>query len=819
MYRNKIVAVILSVIIAISIGISLNAIQPAEAQATMKTYAYIGAMPNPVGVGQEVLLHVGITRELQLAPMGWDGLTVIVTKPDGTTQTLGPLRTDSTGGTGTVYTPATVGNYTLQTHFPEQVTSASKVAAGTPSGTTMLASESEIMTLVVQEQPIGYYQNTPLPTEYWTRPIDAQHREWYRISGNWVGYPRYDAPVVAYNDGPETGHILWAKPLVMGGLAGGEMIEQAFECGDAYEGFFASSVIIGGNLYYNRFNALGGTRVEQEVVAVNLRTGEELWVRNWNNTRLSFGQVFYWDSWNYHAVFDYLWSVSGSTWNAYDAGTGRWEYAITGVPSGTQFYGPKGEIYIYTINTAQGWMTLWNSSRVVQPQTANTQSDGSWIRSNLGTTFNATRGYDFNVTIPQGLTGSGRQIILGDRVVGVNVNTTAVTTWALNLKPGQEGQLMFKKTWNAPADWAAGNVSVSFRRMSIEDGAFTVWVKEARQWWGFSTETGDKIWGPTAPEQYLNIFASSRDAIAYGKLITVGYSGIVNAYDVKTGELLWQYEAIDPYNEILWSNNWPLYMGFVTDGKIYLHSTEHSSVDPKPRGANFYCLDIETGEEVFKLNIRGHHWGESPIIGDSVIAMYNSYDQRIYALGKGPSQTIVSAPLTAIKLGESFTISGSIMDISPGTKSSALSMRFPHGVPAVADANQNEWMQHVYLQFPKPTDVEGVTVVLTAIDPNGNSITIGEAKSNADGIFGYTWAPEVPGLYQITASYEGSEAYYGSKDTTILTAVDAPAATPAATIQPVSVADTYFLPAIAGLFVLVIIGFAVIALLMLKKRP
>jgi hypothetical protein len=34
-----------------------------------KTYAYIGAIPNPAGVGQEVLLHVGITQELQSVEM------------------------------------------------------------------------------------------------------------------------------------------------------------------------------------------------------------------------------------------------------------------------------------------------------------------------------------------------------------------------------------------------------------------------------------------------------------------------------------------------------------------------------------------------------------------------------------------------------------------------------------------------------------------------------------------------------------------------------------------------------------------------------
>ena len=55
------------------------------------TFAYIGATPNPVGVGQQVLFHVGITDFLRDVDDGWEGLTVAVTKPDGATLfPLGP---------------------------------------------------------------------------------------------------------------------------------------------------------------------------------------------------------------------------------------------------------------------------------------------------------------------------------------------------------------------------------------------------------------------------------------------------------------------------------------------------------------------------------------------------------------------------------------------------------------------------------------------------------------------------------------------------------------------------------------------------------
>jgi hypothetical protein len=122
--------------------------------------------------------------------------------------------------------------------------------------------------------------------------------------------------------------------------------------GNAYEGKFLGSVIIDGILYYNRFESQGGSNVDQEVVAVNLKTGEELWVKNWNNSRLAFGQVFFFDSFNYHGAFAYLWTTEGGAgmfgpptpevWHTYDALTGRWAYSITDVPSGWNLYGSKG---------------------------------------------------------------------------------------------------------------------------------------------------------------------------------------------------------------------------------------------------------------------------------------------------------------------------------------------------------------------------------------------------------------------------------------------------------------------------------------------
>jgi hypothetical protein len=71
----------------------------------------------------------------------------------------------------------------------------------------------------------------------------------------------------------------------------------------------------------------------------------------------------------------------------------------------------------------------------------------------------------------------------GDRIVGSSTTNKQITTWGLNLKPGQEGQLLFNTTWNTPAAIASSNLSLSRSAGSLEEGLITVWSKEANQHW------------------------------------------------------------------------------------------------------------------------------------------------------------------------------------------------------------------------------------------------------------------------------------------------------------------------------------------------
>ena len=229
---------------------------------------------------------------------------------------------------------------------------------------------------------------------------------------------------------------------------------------------------------------------------------------------------------------------------------------------------------------------------------------------------------------------------------------------------------------------------------------------------------------------------------------------------------------------------------------------------------------MATGEEIWRIDgaFRGSWSGGDSIIGDSIIATYDTYDGCIYAIGRGPTKATVSAPATSIKLWESLAISGTIMDISPGTEAENIKLRFPNGVPAVSDAIMSDWTLYLYKQFAKPTNSAGVEIVLNVVDSNGNNREIGTATTS-DGYFSFTWKPDIEGHYTVYASFAGSESYLPSQAMTSFT-VNPAAATPAPTqALTQSAADAYLLPGIIGIIVAIAIVGLVLALLVTKKRP
>jgi outer membrane protein assembly factor BamB len=827
--NSKATTIAISVFLMFAMAISLVALPNANAQSATTTYAFIGATPNPVGVGQQVLLHVGISHQTFTTYQSWTGLSVTITDPDGDETTIDDLTTDATGGTGTNFTPDTVGTYTLQSHFPAQSLDLYDWFGNVIGSEEFAASDSEVIELVVQEEAIEYFPGFPLPSEYWTRPINAQFFEWYTIAGNWLRPAgSYIMPPIPklheYNeDAPDTAHILWTTEYAQGGLTGGDLGNVQYEMGDAYVGKFLGSVIIDGVLYCNQYQETGGTAVEQNVIAIDLKTGEELWVKNWNNTRLAFGQVYFFDSFNYHGAFAYLWTTSGTTWDCYDALTGRWLYRLENVPSSDyNVYGPKGEIIRHTVDLTDGWVTMWNSSKAVNPQTSGSVGDGSWTP--IGSTFDATQGIQWNVSLPEGLTGSVAHYSL-DTIFGTTsysltgVTGDTISSWAISVDEDSvddgEADVIFSEDWDIPSD-LVGTTWV-WTDVSFDDDVFIISCKESLKYYGFSLKTGEHIW-TTEAESYLAFYDKwYGPAYGYGYFYTGHMTGTVTCYNITTGEKQWTYDVKDEYAEILWSNNFPIEFHFLADGKIYLSYGEHSPIDPTGRGAPMVCLNATTGEEIWTLSWFNNWWGGHVVIGDSVMAGLNGYDGRIYSIGKGPSATTVFATPKISVDGDSVMVEGTVMDISPGTEEYALTARFPNGVPAVADGNQTAWMEYVYMQYPRPTDVMGVEVTISVLDPNGNIYDVGTTTSDDSGTYCCQFTPAVPGQYTIIATFAGSEAYCGSNAETYLQVNNAPTETAPPAATPAPMTDMYVL-GIGGGAIIAIVAVGLVLILMLRKR-
>jgi hypothetical protein len=245
---------------------------------------------------------------------------------------------------------------------------------------------------------------------------------------------------------------------------------------------------------------------------------------------------------------------------------------------------------------------------------------------------------------------------------------------------------------------------------------------------------------------------------------------------------------------------------------VYASNGEHSPTQPFQRGANLWCVDAFNGTEYWHISQLFGGSSNSKQIADGILFSTNDYDQVLYAFGKGPSSIDVAASpsiVGEIQGQSNVLITGHVMDQSPGQP----------GTPCVSDESMTAQMEYLHMQAVRHSNITGVPVTLNVIDANGNYRQIGKVTSDSDGFFNYQWTPDIPGMYTVIASFAGSESYGSSHGETAFFAATPPA-TPTPTPVPLqSMADLYFIPAIAGLFVLVIVVAIVLALLMLRKQP
>jgi outer membrane protein assembly factor BamB len=712
----------------------------------------------------------------------------------------------------------------------------------------------------VQQEPIAPVEDYPLPTSYWTRPIEGQNTNWASIASNYLGYPYiYQGVVQPSGLAPSSAHIMWANPLMFGGVVGGSntvAFGATYYTGLSYEGQFTNPLILNGRLYYPlpRSDATTGNGY----VCVDLQTGEQIYWQNMTNP--TFGQLYDYESMNQHGIISngYLWKSvvdaanGGNVLMAFDPIDGNWLFNETNVPQGVNppmfvgttcgnvIYGPQGEILIYQLNLAGKWLALWNNTAALGLAGAIGTSSDAYQWRPVGKNVNASAAYSWNITIPELPAGSSIWgVIYGDVVLGSNAGfggTNVGTAWAISLKPETRGQLLWTQDITAPT-----GITRSTGPMDPQTRVFTVMDKETMQWSGYSIDTGRLSWGPVGDESDLNYFgapgmspAGQVGYVAYGKLYTAGYGGILYCFDLTNGNQLWSYGNGGAGNntnsglDTPWGN-YPLFIGAIADGKIYCYNGEHSPNVPLYKGEHLTCVDAYTGKELWTLLSWGGvgSFAQQPWpVADGYLVYLNNYDGQIYCIGKGPSATTVEAPLTAVAKGQSVMIRGTVTDQCAGAKKLVETGEF-NVVAAMSDESMGSWMAYLYMQKPKPQDATGVTVKLTAVDPNGNSQDIGTTTTDANGKYGIMWTPPVEGVYHITAMFEGSNSYWGSEDSTYMavgsaaapqptTSTGAPTASPSVVPEPEAQAssDIYVIAAAAAVIIVV----AAVAAVFLKKR-
>ncbi len=515
--------------------------------------------------------------------------------------------------------------------------------------------------------------------------------------------------------------------------------------------------------------------------------------------------------------------------------SGSFTVELITLAGGASMYGPPAPLRLYKIDPYTGAVTfnmslpalasgtIYNNGLVLSTQTINASRGEyrliNWTTAGSSTNF-ATRIFS-NVSWPtnmapggQGLSADFNTGVAVGTVAGIygsNSNGAAVTGGDFGLASGAygtrivgisliTGQVLYNFTTTDTSFQPGANSYVDGKLlMPMDMGILNC----------YDVLTGKLLWTSHDFDYPWGAFGAYNAEGAYGLYYWQTYDGVV-AFNVSTGQRQWKFQAPAPAFETPYtmSNGSSQYAFFgaaqIADGKIYTYNTEHTASQPITRGWKLYCIDAYTGEGLW--NITGPM--QPGAISDGYLTAGNAYDGYMYVFGKGQSATTVSAPQTQITTETNVIISGTVLDQSPGQP----------GTPCVSKESMTGMMEYIHMQHQMPADVIGVPVSIDAVDPNGNSVHLGDAVSDASGTFSYVWTPTVEGNYKITATFMGDDSYGSSWAETHATVVNAPATSPSPSqVNFDSVNSNITTTIIAGV-VAIIITVLLVGLLILRKK-
>ncbi|MDR0373546.1 MAG: hypothetical protein LBI79_08340 [Nitrososphaerota archaeon] len=824
----------------------------------LETHTFMSISPNPAGVNQSVTLYIFSNLDtptvVGIPYYGWN-FTVTVTDPEGLTSTLKPAMSQPNGYTSMAFTPTKLGTYQFQAHFAAlNLTFIDPGAGGfIPGLYSFTASESNVKNLTVTNTEVLPLPNTPLPESYWESPVYSTNFAWYVLKSNWLGGIGGNAPTAT--TGPLSPHILWSKPLAYGGLSGGTVSVDDSNVGSPilydqpglnyftgllYQNKLTQFIINGYYIYNIQPQLNAGVR------CLNLHTGELIW-ENLTMPNIACAQVTTLNMGLGSGSLAYLWYASGSNWYQIDAFTGKLITIYTGAQGFTPIQGPNGEILVYTLNSENRWLTLWNSTWAIQAtggsdaraSTLNPQAESYQPYTTMVRPWN--NGIQWNVTIPEAYpsvpgnntlpTFSSGQLAYQDGVlvaVGRFYTNTTNPVWA-EIGYSTEYMPITASNPNGPQLWYVNRTNIGwgqggpsnpglyvFSGPTFGSGVYAFFERETLQWHIINLKTGRE----QAVTKPLNTLPGVSDwayydwhvNIADGIMYSAGYSGKVCAFNTTTGECMWIFDVGDtgvenPFGTL------PTYGGVtITNGVVYYGPIQHTPQTPMYSGYKLFAMNATTGDKIWEIPA----FFASIAQADGILTGYDGYDNKLYAIGKGPSATTVSVPQTEISLGSNVLITGTITDQSPGQTCHGYPAA---GTPAIADNAMGDWMAYLYKQQPKPTDATGVPVKLTIIDPNDNYYTLGETTSDINGQYALSYKPNVPGIYTITAVFGGSDSYYSSYAQTQMLVGENAAEPETNNIKQDGLVTTQdLLLGIVGLAIAIILAIAIVGMLLLRKK-
>ena len=164
--KNKTMATLITLFLVLTITATsvLFPITNAHSPAWIRpTFTFVAVAPPTIGVGQNLLI-VFWSNLIPPTSSGAYGesyyFSVYVTSPDGTNETLGPIKSDPVGGGYIIYTPTQLGKYSVVAHNPGiakmtgEPTPDGKPSTNVNVNDTVLPATSEPTYFTAQQDPI-----------------------------------------------------------------------------------------------------------------------------------------------------------------------------------------------------------------------------------------------------------------------------------------------------------------------------------------------------------------------------------------------------------------------------------------------------------------------------------------------------------------------------------------------------------------------------------------------------------------------------------------------------------------------------------------